>query len=367
MITLERNYRSTQAILDASNAVIALARERFTKNLATERGVGERPRLVTVRDEVRRRREFVARATCSQQRENGIDAQAPGGAVSHVEPQRAARARARAPQHSVREIRRPQVPRCRARQGRAVDAALGRQPARPARGLSRAAPAARRRSRERRRAGSTRSTHARMPARRSATLPLPAAARGAWPLLSRCYARCAPPTRRLARRHRRRARLVRAAAGAPVRRRAAARAPISRSCAGSPRRIRRRERFLTELTLDPPAATSDEADAPLHRRRLPRRCRRSIRRRARNGAVVHGAELRRRLHPVRHGHGTRRGDRGGTAAALRRDDAREGRASRSSCRSGSTCAQQTQRAATGTSTRRAAASSRTRSARFSTP
>jgi DNA helicase-2/ATP-dependent DNA helicase PcrA len=51
VITLERNYRSTQAILDASNAVIGLAAERFTKKLWTERTAQESPRLVTVRDE----------------------------------------------------------------------------------------------------------------------------------------------------------------------------------------------------------------------------------------------------------------------------------------------------------------------------
>ncbi len=51
VVTLERNYRSTQSILDASNAVIGLARERFTKNLWTERIASARPRLVTVRDE----------------------------------------------------------------------------------------------------------------------------------------------------------------------------------------------------------------------------------------------------------------------------------------------------------------------------
>src|SRR3954470_14923356 len=33
VITLATNYRSTQTILDASNAVIALASERFTKDL----------------------------------------------------------------------------------------------------------------------------------------------------------------------------------------------------------------------------------------------------------------------------------------------------------------------------------------------
>jgi len=51
IVTLERNYRSTQPILDASNAVIGLAAERFTKNLWTERATGRRPRLVATRDE----------------------------------------------------------------------------------------------------------------------------------------------------------------------------------------------------------------------------------------------------------------------------------------------------------------------------
>ncbi len=52
VVTLDRNYRSTQAILDASNAVIGLARERFTKNLWTDRVSSGKPRLVTVRDEL---------------------------------------------------------------------------------------------------------------------------------------------------------------------------------------------------------------------------------------------------------------------------------------------------------------------------
>ena len=49
--TLDRNYRSTQPILAAANGVIALAAERFTKNLWTERQSAERPQLVSVRDE----------------------------------------------------------------------------------------------------------------------------------------------------------------------------------------------------------------------------------------------------------------------------------------------------------------------------
>jgi DNA helicase II / ATP-dependent DNA helicase PcrA len=51
VVTLERNYRSTQPILDASNAVIGLAPERFTKNLWTDRASGQKPQLVTTRDE----------------------------------------------------------------------------------------------------------------------------------------------------------------------------------------------------------------------------------------------------------------------------------------------------------------------------
>jgi DNA helicase-2/ATP-dependent DNA helicase PcrA len=50
-VTLERNYRSTQPILAASNAVIGLASERFTKNLWTDKASAQRPRLVTVADD----------------------------------------------------------------------------------------------------------------------------------------------------------------------------------------------------------------------------------------------------------------------------------------------------------------------------
>jgi DNA helicase-2/ATP-dependent DNA helicase PcrA len=51
IVTLDRNYRSTQPILSAANAVIGEARERFTKNLWTERLSDDKPQLVTVRDE----------------------------------------------------------------------------------------------------------------------------------------------------------------------------------------------------------------------------------------------------------------------------------------------------------------------------
>ena len=56
VVTLARNYRSTQSILDATNAIIELAPERFTKDLWSERRSDERPRLVTVADEAEQAR-----------------------------------------------------------------------------------------------------------------------------------------------------------------------------------------------------------------------------------------------------------------------------------------------------------------------
>jgi DNA helicase II / ATP-dependent DNA helicase PcrA len=51
IVTLERNYRSTQPILQASNAVIAAARERHAKDLWTDKVSSERPQLLLVPDE----------------------------------------------------------------------------------------------------------------------------------------------------------------------------------------------------------------------------------------------------------------------------------------------------------------------------
>jgi DNA helicase II / ATP-dependent DNA helicase PcrA len=51
VITLEQNYRSTQPILDACNSVIEFAAERFTKNLRSDRKSKQRPFLTTVADE----------------------------------------------------------------------------------------------------------------------------------------------------------------------------------------------------------------------------------------------------------------------------------------------------------------------------
>lgn len=52
VVTLSRNYRSTQPILQAANAVIALSAERYAKDLWSDRRSGQKPVLVTVRDDI---------------------------------------------------------------------------------------------------------------------------------------------------------------------------------------------------------------------------------------------------------------------------------------------------------------------------
>jgi len=50
VITLEQNYRSTQAILNTANCLIAESERQYRKNLFSERGDGGKPRYVTVED-----------------------------------------------------------------------------------------------------------------------------------------------------------------------------------------------------------------------------------------------------------------------------------------------------------------------------
>jgi DNA helicase-2/ATP-dependent DNA helicase PcrA len=61
VVTLEQNYRSVQPILDASNAVMERARERYTKNLFSRRGGVRRPELVTCGDESEQARDVCER------------------------------------------------------------------------------------------------------------------------------------------------------------------------------------------------------------------------------------------------------------------------------------------------------------------
>ncbi len=50
-VTLEQNYRSVTPILETTNRLIGQAKERYTKDLWSARGQGERPKLVMAKDE----------------------------------------------------------------------------------------------------------------------------------------------------------------------------------------------------------------------------------------------------------------------------------------------------------------------------
>jgi DNA helicase II / ATP-dependent DNA helicase PcrA len=70
VLSLEQNYRCTPQVLAASNAVIAQAEERFTKNLWTQRAAGCLPKLINVADEAAQAR-GVADAVLAE-RETGL-------------------------------------------------------------------------------------------------------------------------------------------------------------------------------------------------------------------------------------------------------------------------------------------------------
>ena len=83
MVTLDRNYRSTQPILAAANAVINLASERFTKNLWTDRTSEERPHLVTVTDEAEQARYVAERVLENREAGSALTQQAVLFRTSH--------------------------------------------------------------------------------------------------------------------------------------------------------------------------------------------------------------------------------------------------------------------------------------------
>ncbi|KTR93496.1 ATP-dependent DNA helicase, partial [Methylobacterium radiotolerans] len=67
IVTLDRNYRSTQPILSAANGVISLAKARFTKNLWSDRTSTRKPLLVTVRDEADQARYIVEQVLANRE------------------------------------------------------------------------------------------------------------------------------------------------------------------------------------------------------------------------------------------------------------------------------------------------------------
>jgi len=50
VVTLQQNYRSTQAILDSANCLIAAGERQYRKCLQSEKGTGDKPRYVSVED-----------------------------------------------------------------------------------------------------------------------------------------------------------------------------------------------------------------------------------------------------------------------------------------------------------------------------
>ncbi len=83
IITLDQNYRSTQAILGAANGVIDLASERFTKNLWTDRATGALPQLVNVRDEADQARFIAGRVLENREAGSSLKQQAVLFRASH--------------------------------------------------------------------------------------------------------------------------------------------------------------------------------------------------------------------------------------------------------------------------------------------
>ena len=279
-------------------------------------------------------------------REAGTGAEGAGGAVSHRPPQRPARARAHPAQHPVREVRRPEVPRGRARQGPARAAALRREPARPAGGLpGPAAPAGHRAGRGR---GASWPRSRPTGPRRPASRDVPPRGRRHWAAFAALFALLRSGRRRLAGRDRRRPPLVRAAPRAAARgRRAAPRRHRPALPDGAGVRVAR------ELPDRPHPRSAAGDERPRRRAAARRGLSDPLHHPLRQGpgmALGLRAELRRRLHPVRPRHRQRGGDRGGAAAALRRDDP----GARTRCTWSRRCASTStarRRAATSTSTR----------------
>jgi len=83
VVTLDRNYRSTQQILSAANAVIALAPERYAKDLWSERAHGVLPALVTVMEEADEARYVATRVLMNREAGMSLKSQAALFRASH--------------------------------------------------------------------------------------------------------------------------------------------------------------------------------------------------------------------------------------------------------------------------------------------
>ena len=331
VVTLDRNYRSTQPILAASNAVIGLSPERYAKDLWTDRGAGVQPALVTVAEESDQARYVATRVLENREAGETLKSQAVLFRAAH---------------HSAAlelELTRRNIPFVKFGGLKFLDAAhikdtlallrFAENPRdriagfRVAQLLPGIGPGER--GEDRRRGGgrttaSRRCARSRRPPRRARRSPNSSSCSSA--------SRTARPGRSISARSIawRRAHLEESYDNFVTR--AADLDALERIAATYPSR----ERFLSELTLDPPDATSDEAGPPLSRRGLSDPVDDPFGQGAGMEVGVR-AQLRRRLHPLRSRDRIERRDRGGAAAALCRDDARARRARPWSSRSASTC------------------------------
>jgi DNA helicase-2/ATP-dependent DNA helicase PcrA len=258
VVTLECNYRSTQPILAASNGVIGEASQRHAKELWSERASSQRPGLVTVEDEAEQA-QWVADQVLAQ-REGGVALKAQAvlfRASHHSAPLELELTRRHIPfvkfgglrfleashvKDLLSVLRWAENPRSRIAGFRVAQLVPGIGPATARRLLDAMEAAA-----------------DPVAALRAFAPPAPAATEwrafvatydalrdgaAGWPAELDAVQRWYAPH------------LQRLHDDAPVRQ--ADLAQLARIAAGHPSR----ERFLTELTLDPPDATSDEAGAP---------------------------------------------------------------------------------------------------------
>ena len=320
IITLDRNYRSTQPILAAANGVIDLARERFTKNLWTERTSAAKPQLVTVRDEADQARYIVERILENREAGTLLKQQAVlFRTSSHSGPLEI-------------ELTRRNIPFVKFGGLKFLDAAhvkdmlallrFVENPRDRVAGFRAAASAARASAPPRRSACSITWPRPPIRSRRSPTSPPPPRAGDDWKSFVETVRRSATfgtgrPTSS-ARGCWYEPHLDRIHEDAETRR--ADLIQLEQIASGYPSR----ERFLTELTLDPPDATSDQAGVPLldedylilstiHSAK------------GQEWKSVYRAQRRRRLHAVRSRRRHLGRARGRTPPALRRDDPRQGR------------------------------------------
>ena len=83
VVTLDRNYRSTGPILAAANAVIALAAERYAKDLWSDRASGAPPSLVTVAEDADQARYVATRVLANREAGAQLKSQAVLFRASH--------------------------------------------------------------------------------------------------------------------------------------------------------------------------------------------------------------------------------------------------------------------------------------------